>query len=74
MKDMFKNMVDCLTKTQITKHYDSETKFTCGCCEGAPFTVAMKGDFTITAAQVLAACAIMSVMCISAAVVKKLKK
>ncbi len=74
MKDMFTNMIDCMKKTQISKHYDSETKFTCGSCDGAPFTISMKGDFTVNAIQIVAAFAIMSAMCISASVVKKLKK
>ena len=74
MNNMLSNMLDCLKKTQISKRYDTETKLICGSCDGQPFTVAMKGDFTVNALQIIAVCAAASVMCITAAVAKKLKK
>lgn len=74
MKNMFTDMIDCLKGTQISKHYDSETKLVCGKCDGAPLTLTMKGDFTVNAIQVIAACAVMTGLCISCAVAKKLKK
>ena len=74
MKEMLTNAIDCLKNTQISKKYDSETKLMCGKCEGQPLTLTMKGDFTVNAIQVLAACAIASAMCISVMVIKKLKK
>lgn len=74
MKKMLSSIVECMKNTQISKHYDSETKLICGKCEGQPLTLSMKGDFTVNSIQVLAVCAAMSVMCITAAVVKKVKK
>lgn len=74
MKNVFNDAFECMKGFQISKHYDSETKIICGKCEGAPLTLHMKGDFTVNAVQILAACAVASVMCISCAVVKKLKK
>ncbi len=74
MKKMFSNIVDCMKNTQISKHYDSETKLICGNCDGQPLTIAMKGDFTVNSIQILAVCAAMSVMCITTAIVKKAKK
>ena len=73
MKNVFSDVINCLKNTQISKHYDSETKLMCGSCEGEPLSMRLKGDFTVNAVQILAFCAIASAMCIGCAVIKRLK-
>ncbi len=73
MKDMFNDAIEWLKNTKMTKHYDSKTDFVCGCDGSEPLSISMKGDFTLNAIQLLAICAVTGTMCISAAIIKKLK-
>ena len=74
MKNYFCDAIDCLKRTEISKHYDSEMKLLCGKCEGTPLTLTLKGDFSVNALQILAVCAVMAATCIGCSVAKKLKK
>ena len=73
MNNAFTNALDCLKNTQISKHYDCETKLLCGKCEGEPLSMRLKGDLTVNAVQIIAVCAVASVMCVSFAIARKLK-
>jgi len=73
MKNMLNDAISCLKGTQISKRYDSEMKLSCPKCESSPLVFTMKGDFTVNGVQILAAAAVMTVMCVSLAVAKKLK-
>lgn len=74
MKKTFTDAIDCIKGIQISKHYDSETKLICPCSSGEPFSMKLKGDFSLNAMQILAVCAASAAMCITFSVMKKLKK
>lgn len=74
MKNVLSDVINSLKSTQISKHYDSETKLMCGSCESEPLTMRFKGDFTVNAVQILAVCAVATAMCIGCAMIKRLKK
>lgn len=73
MKDILTDIGDWMKNTKITKHCDSQTSFLCGKSSSSPLTLSLKGDLTVTAAQVLAVVAVMTVAGITMSIAKKIK-
>ncbi len=59
---------------KISKHYDNQMTISCGKCEGQPFTIATKGDFSLNALEMLAATTVIATVWTGMVIIKKLKK
>ena len=74
MKNNFSNVVSGLKEMKISKSYDCQTKFYCGNCQSSPLIFQTKGEFSMTGLQIIAVCTAFSVICMTMAIAKKLKK
>ncbi len=74
MKNTFSETLTGLKEMRISKSYDCQTKFYCGKCQSSPLIFQTKGEFSMNALQIVAVCTAVSVICLTMAIVKKIKK
>lgn len=73
MKAMFKDMCENMKNIKITKHYDCSTQLSCGKSDGEPFTMTLKGDYSVNAIEIAFIVGTMALLGISCAVARRIR-